>query len=134
MSNAHPPTEFVRALARRFADDARVEGLWLEGEDDSIQWPPYPTLDIHLAVPEPSVDPIRQELLGIVAELDPGASELSQQEAPLKGFAGTGRLGDGTPFSYRIERTSQVGKLPRRAVNLLLDRSNGMLLPGMSFE
>lgn len=136
MSSAadHHPTAFVRALARRLADDSRVDALWIEGEDDSIQWPPYATLDIHLGVPEPFLDALRAEFLELVPALDPGARDLSQQEAPFKGFAGSGVLGDGTPFTYRLERTSQMAKVPRRAVNVLLDRSGGLLIPALSFE
>ena len=35
---------------------------------------------------------------------------------------------------FRLERTSQVGKVVRRHVNFLVDRTGGMMLPGMSFE
>ena len=129
----HLPTEFVRRLAARLAGDDRIEALWLEGDDDTIQWPPYAHLDLHFAVPEPFVDGVRGDLLTWLPELD-DVSDVSQQEAPFKGFAGSARLSDGTPLTYRVERTSQLGKVPRRQVNMLLDRSGGLLLPGLSFE
>lgn len=132
-SAAHLPTDFVRRLSARLAPDARVEGFWLEAQDDSIQWPPYHTLDLHLAVPEPFLEAVRAEFAGLLSSLD-AVSGFSQQDAPLKGFAGSAVLSDGTPLSYRLERTSQIGKVPRRSVNILLDRSAGMLLPGLSFE
>ncbi|MGQ0553105.1 MAG: hypothetical protein ACT4PU_07780 [Planctomycetota bacterium] len=128
----HLPTEFVRLLATELAGDARIEGLWLEGADDSIQWPPYAKLDLHFAVAEPQLQAVRGELQAILARAG-AAADFSQQEAPLQGYAGTARLSDGTTLSYRIERTSQIAKVPRRAVNILLDRSGGLLLPALSF-
>lgn len=130
---AHHATDFVHRLAARLTDDSRIEGFWIEGADKSIQWPPYASLDLHFAVPEPFVEAVRGELLGVLEALD-AVRDFSQQEAPLKGFAGSATLSDGTPLTYRIERTSQVGKVPRRAVNMLLDRSGGQLLPGLSYE
>ncbi|GJM21025.1 MAG: hypothetical protein DHS20C15_09400 [Planctomycetota bacterium] len=130
----HHPTAFVRALARRLADDTRVDALWIEAETNAIQWPPFDPIDIHLGVPEPFLEALRAEFLQIVPELDAGARDLSQQAAPFKGFAGSGVLGDGTPFTYRLERTSQMAKVPRRGVNVLLDRSGGLLIPALSFE
>ncbi len=130
---AHHATDFVHRLAALLTADQRVEGFWIEGDDDSIQWPPYTQLDLHFAVPEPFVDGIRAELLQTLESLD-AVSDFSQQDAPLKGYAGSAQLSDGTQLTYRVERTSQVGKVPRRAVNMLLDRSNGQLLPGLSFE
>ncbi|RKY19358.1 MAG: hypothetical protein DRQ55_10850 [Planctomycetota bacterium] len=129
----HHPTTFVRALVARLVADERVQALWLEGEQDAIQWPPYATLDLHFAVPEPHLEALRGELAGLFEALD-GVTDFSQQQAPLKGYAGSAVLSDGTPLSYRVERTSQVGKLPRRAVNVLIDRTGGMLMPGFSFE
>jgi hypothetical protein len=129
----HHATDFVNRLAARLSDDSRVEGFWLEGVDDSIQWPPYAVLDLHFAVPEPGVEGVRQELLGWMEALDTVA-DFSQQDAPLKGFAGSARLSDGTALTYRIERTSQIAKVPRKAVNVLIDRSNGLLVPALSFE
>jgi hypothetical protein len=130
---AHHATDFVHRLAACLTDDSRFEGFWIEGEDASIQWPPYEQLDLHFAVPEPYVEAVRGELLGLMETVD-AVRDFSQQDAPLKGFAGSAMLSDGTPLSYRIERTSQVGKVPRRAVNVLLDRSGGQLLPGLSYE
>jgi hypothetical protein len=130
---AHHATDFVHKLAARLANDTRIEGFWIEGADDSIQWPPYAVLDLHFAVPEPFVEAVRGELLALLTSVD-AVTDFSQQDAPLKGFAGAATLSDGTPLTYRIERTSQVGKVPRRAVNVLLDRSNGQLTPGLSFE
>lgn len=130
----HLPTDFVRALSARLAGDVRVEGFWLEGEDDAIQWPPYAHLDLHFAVPEPFVDGVRHDLLEWLPALDAGVRDVSQQEAPFKGFAGTAVLSDGTPLTYRVERTSQIAKVPRKAVNVLLDRSGGLLIPALSFE
>jgi hypothetical protein len=129
----HLPTTFVRKLTAKLVSDERVEYLWLEADDDSIQWPPYRTLDLHLGVAEPHVESVRTglpELFGGVDEV----TDFSQQEAPLKGFAGSARLSDGTALSYRIERTSQVGKVPRKAVNVLIDRSGGLLIPALSFD
>jgi hypothetical protein len=127
------PTAFVVRLAAQLADDARVEGLWLEGDDDSVQWPPYEPIDLHFAVPEPFLEAFRQDLPAILARAG-DVTDFSQQQAPLQGWAGTSRLPDGTPLTYRLERTSQLGKLPRRAVNLLLDRTGGLLLTALSFE
>lgn len=129
----HAPTAFVRRLSAALAGDPRVEGLWLEGEDDSIQWPPYARLDLHFAVPEPQLQAVRQGLHELLQSAGP-VSDFSQQDAPLQGYAGTAKLADGTPLTYRIERTSQIAKVPRRAVNVLLDRSGGLLLPALSFE
>jgi hypothetical protein len=130
---AHPPTDFVRRLSAELAGDARVEGLWLEGDDDSIQWPPYARLDLHFAVAEPHLQAVRHALHEILQRAGPVA-DFSQQDAPLQGYAGTARLPDGTPLTYRLERTSQIAKVPRRAVNVLLDRSGGLLIPALSFE
>ena len=130
---AHAPTDFVRRLSAALAGDARIEGLWLEGEDDSIQWPPYSRLDLHLAVAEPELQSVRRALHELLQQAGP-VTDFSQQDAPLQGYAGTARLSDGTPLTYRIERTSQIAKVPRRAVNVLLDRSGGLLIPALSFE
>jgi hypothetical protein len=130
---SHAPTDFVRRLSAELAGDARIEGLWLEGDDDSIQWPPYARLDLHLAVAEPELQAVRQALHAILQRADT-VTDFSQQDAPLQGYAGTARLSDGTPLTYRIERTSQIAKVPRRAVNVLLDRSGGLLIPALSFE
>ena len=46
----------------------------------------------------------------------------------IKGFAGSARLSDGSEVTYRVERTSQIAKVPRRVVNVLLDRSGGLLI------
>jgi hypothetical protein len=129
----HAPTDFVRRLSAELAGDARIEGLWLEGDDDSIQWPPYPRLDLHLAVAEPELQSVRHALQTILQRAGP-VTDFSQQDAPLQGYAGTARLSDGTPLTYRLERTSQIAKVPRRAVNVLLDRSGGLLIPALSFE
>jgi len=129
----HPPTVFVRRLCAALAGDARIEGLWLEGEDDSIQWPPYARIDLHFAVAEPNLQAVRQALREILQQAGP-IGDYSQQEAPLQGYAGTAKLADGTPLTYRLERTSQIAKVPRRAVNVLLDRSGGLLIPALSFE
>ena len=48
--------------------------------------------------------------------------------------SGSAKLPDGTPLSYRLERSSQIAKVPRRGVNVLLDRSGGLLVPALSFE
>lgn len=132
-SSPHLPTAFVRAVAARLVSDERIEAFWIEGDDDSIQWPPYPTLDLHFAVPEPHVESLRNGLAALFAEFD-ALVDFSQQEAPLKGFAGSAVLSDGTPLRYRIERTSQIAKVPRRHVNVLLDRTGGLLIPTLSFE
>lgn len=129
----HLPTRFVRQLVAELLADPRVEAFWLEGDDDSIQWPPYARLDLHFSVPEPHLQAVRSELLATFQRAG-GVSDFSQQEAPLQGYAGAARLADGTPLSYRVERSSQVAKVPRRAVNVLLDRSGGLLLPALSFE
>ena len=44
----HLPTRFVRRLVTELLQEPRVEAFWLEGDDDSIQWPPYARLDLHL--------------------------------------------------------------------------------------
>ena len=129
----HHPTAFVRTLTRLLDADRRVEFAWLEGSDDSIQWPPYQQLDLHLAAAEPDLEPLRRDLAQLLGQADTIA-DFSQQEAPLKGFAGTAVLSDGTNLSYRVERTSQIAKVPRKAVNVLLDRSGGLLLPALDFE
>jgi hypothetical protein len=129
----HPPTAFVRQLSAALAGDARIEGFWLEADDDTIQWPPYARLDLHFAVPEPHLQSVRQQMQQLLAGA--GASrDFSQQDAPLQGYSGTAALADGTRLSYRIERTSQIAKVPRRSVNVLLDRSGGLLIPSLSFE
>ena len=129
----HHPTQFVRRLVVELLQEPRVEAFWLEGEDDSIQWPPYARLDLHFAVPEPHLEALRGELLAMLMRAD-RVADFSQQEAPLQGFAGSARLSDGTPLTYRLERTSQIAKVPRRAVNVLVDRSGGLLVPALSFE
>ena len=129
----HPPTVFVRRLTAALVSDARIEGLWLEDDSDGIQWPPYERLDLHFAVPEPGLESFRAELATLFEAAGP-VRDFSQQDAPLQGFAGTATLHDGTTLTYRIERTSQVAKVPRRHVNVLIDRSNGLLIPGLSFE
>jgi hypothetical protein len=123
----------VRKLSAALAGDTRIEGLWLEGDDDSIQWPPYARIDLHFAVAEPDLQAVRQQMQALLEHAGP-ISDFSQQDAPLQGYAGTARLSDGTPLTYRIERTSQIAKVPRRAVNVLLDRSGGLLIPALSFE
>ena len=128
-----PATRFVRRLVTELLQEPRVEAFWLEGDDDSIQWPPYARLDLHFSVPEPHLQAVRTELLAMLCRAEP-VTDFSQQEAPLQGYAGTAKLADGTPLSYRIERTSQVGKVPRRTVNLLLDRTHGLLRGTLSFE
>ncbi|HZM00396.1 MAG TPA: hypothetical protein VFD43_09110, partial [Planctomycetota bacterium] len=129
----HAPTDFVRRLCAALAGDARIEGLWLEGDDDSIQWPPFARLDLHFAVPEPELQAVRRQLHELLQQAGP-VSDFSQQDAPLQGYAGTALLADGTPLTYRVERTSQIAKVPRRSVNVLLDRSGGLLIPALSFE
>ena len=129
----HAPTDFVRRLSAELAGDARIEGLWLEGDDDSIQWPPYARLDLHFSVPEPHLQAVRGEFLAMLRRAD-AVTDFSQQDAPLQGYAGSAKLSDGTPLSYRLERSSQIAKVPRRAVNVLLDRSGGLLVPALSFE
>jgi hypothetical protein len=129
----HLPTAFVRRLSAALAGDARVEALWLEGADDAIQWPPYRALDLHLSIAEPDLQAVRADFERLLRGAD-ALSEFSQQAAPLQGFAGTGKLSDGTPLTYRLERSSQIAKVPRRAVNILLDRSGGLLLAALSFE
>jgi len=62
----HPPTDFVRRITAALAADPRVEGLWLEGDDDSIQWPPYARLDLHFSVPEPHLQAVRGEFLAML--------------------------------------------------------------------
>jgi hypothetical protein len=128
----HAPTAFVRRLSALLASDARIAGLWLEGEDDRIQWPPYEHLDIHAAVAEPDLAALRRDWIEVLQRAGP-VRDASQQDAPLQGYAGTAVLADGTPLSYRLERTSQIAKVPRRAVNVLLDRSGGLLIPALSF-
>lgn len=125
----HPATAFVHRLAAILDADERVEYLWLEGEDDSIQWPPYEHLDIHVGVPEPGLDSLRREFGEVLARAGE-VGDYSQQDAPLQGFAGTATLADGTPLTYRLERTSQMAKVPRQAVNVLLDNT-GMLLASL---
>jgi hypothetical protein len=129
----HEPTAFVRRLTTLLVDDPRVEGLWLEGDDDRIQWPPYERVDVHVAVPEPHLPSLRDEWIGLLARAGP-VRDASQQDAPLQGYAGTAVLPDGTTLTYRLERTSQIAKVPRRTVNVLLDRSGGLLVPALSFE
>lgn len=129
----HHPTRFVRQLVAVLVSDTRISALWLEGDDDSIQWPPYARLDLHFSIAEPELPGVRAELLALLRRAD-SVTDFSQQEAPLQGFAGTARLSDGTPLSYRLERSSQIAKVPRRAVNVLLDRSGGLLVPALSFE
>lgn len=124
----------MRALLGLLVADARVEGFWLEGDDASIQWPPYERLDLHLAVPENHLAAFRRDFLSLLQQAQPGVRDVSQQDAPLKGFAGTATLAGGTPLTYRLERTSQIAKVPRRVVNVLLDRSGGLLVPALSFE
>ncbi len=131
---ADAPTSFVGRLVGALASDVRVYGLWLEGDDDTIQWPPYRVLDLHLAVAEPDLQSVRKDLAQILEVAEPGLRDFSQQDAPLQGYAGTATLADGTPLRYRLERTSQIAKVPRRAVNVLLDRSGGLLIPALSFE
>ena len=123
----------MRRVAAALVEDARIEGLWLEGDDDSIQWPPYARIDLHFAVAEPNLQAVRLQLHEMLKRAGP-VSDFSQQDAPLQGYAGTAELSDGTPLTYRIERTSQIAKVPRRAVNVLLDRSGGLLIPALSFE
>jgi hypothetical protein len=129
----HEPTAFVRRLSALLSDDSRVEALWLEGADDRIQWPPYEQLDIHVAITEPNLESVRREWTALLDRVGP-VSDASLQDAPLQGYAGTAVLSDGTPLTYRLERTSQIAKVPRRAVNVLLDRSAGLLIPALSFE
>lgn len=129
----HAPTTFVRRLTAALADDARIEGLWLEGDDDAIQWPPYEHLDLHFAVPEPHLDGVRDALQGLFEQAG-DATEFSCQDAPLQGYAGHARLPDGAELTWRLERTSQIAKVPRKAVNVLIDRSNGLLVPALDFE
>ncbi len=129
----HVPTAFVQRLASQLANDPRVEALWLEADDDRIQWPPYALLDLHFGVPENELESVRRDLGDLLMHAGT-VSDFSQQEAPLKGFAGSARLPDGTALTYRIERMSQVGKVPRRSVNVLIDRTGGLLIPTLSFE
>jgi hypothetical protein len=129
----HEPSAFVRRLTALLAGDPRIEGLWLEGDDERIQWPPYEHLDIHAAIAEPDLQSVRGAWLALLERAGP-VRDTSQQEAPLQGYAGTAVLRDGTSLTYRLERTSQIAKVPRRAVNVLLDRSGGLLIPALSFE
>lgn len=123
----------MRRLSALLIADTRVEALWLEGADDSIQWPPYRVLDLHLSVAEPNLEALRADFQRLLLSAD-AIADYSQQAAPLQGFAGTARLSDGTSLTYRLERSSQVAKVPRRAVNILLDRSGGLLLSALSYE
>ncbi len=129
----HLPTQFARRLALELLHDARVDALWLEGADDSIQWPPYRELDVHLSIPEPQLQALRGEFHALLTRAG-GVTEFSQQAAPLQGFAGSAKLADGSSLTYRLERSSQIAKVPRRAVNVLLDRTGGLLIPALSFE
>jgi hypothetical protein len=129
----HLPTAFVRRLSAALVNESRVEALWLEGADDAIQWPPYRVIDLHLSVAEPNLPAVRAEFEAWLRAAD-AVSTYSQQAAPLQGFAGSATLSDGTPLTYRLERSSQIAKVPRRAVNILLDRSGGLLLSALSFE
>ncbi len=71
---------------------------------------------------EPNLQAVRTELPAMLRRAD-AVTDFSQQEAPLQGYAGGAKLSDGTPLVYRLERSSQIAKVPRRAVNVLLDRS-----------
>ena len=128
----HVPTEFVRRLTAALASDARIVGLWLEGDDASIQFPPYGRVDVHVALAEPDLPGFAAQFGELLRRAD-AVMDFSRQEAPLKGFAGTARLSDGTPITYRLERSSQIAKVPRRHVNLLLDGTGGLLVPALSF-
>jgi hypothetical protein len=128
----HHATGFVHRIAAILDADERVEYLWLEGEDDSVQWPPYERVDLHVGVPEPGLDSLRREFGEVLGRAD-AISDYSQQDAPLQGFAGTATLSDGTPITYRLERTSQICKVPRKAINVLLD-GTGMLLASLDTE
>ncbi len=129
----HLGTRVIRKLTAKFVGDSRVEGMWLEGDSDTINWPPYAAIDLHLAIPEPSLASFAKEFQSALEDIDT-LSDFSQQEAPLKGFAGTATLSDGMEITYRIERTSQIAKVPRQVVNVLLDSSAGLLIPALSFE
>ena len=129
----HLATDFVHGLSALFAGDDRMEGFWLEGADDGIQWPPYAHLDLHFAAAEPHMEGLRDALPELFAQVDT-VTDFSRQDAPLKGYAGSATLSDGTPLTWRLERTSQIAKVPRRHVNVLLDRSGGLLIPALSFE
>jgi hypothetical protein len=129
----HLATDFVHGLSALLADDTRVEAFWLEAGDDTIQWPPYEQLDLHFAATEPHMAALRDELESILSRVDP-VRDFSRQDAPLKGFAGSAVLSDGSPMTWRLERTSQIAKVPRRCVNVLLDRSAGLLITTLSFE
>jgi len=129
----HHPTRFVRQLVVELLADPRIEAFWLEADDDAIQWPPYARLDLHFSIAEPHLQAVRGELLAMLQRAG-GVRDFSQQDAPLQGYAGAARLTDGTPLTYRLERSSQVAKVPRRAVNVLLDRSGGLLVAALSFE
>lgn len=129
----HLPTRFVRALVTRLLDDTAVEAFWLEGDDDRILWPPFTRLDLHLGVPEPFLEGLRTRFAGHLRACD-ALTGLHEQPAPFKGFAGGATLSDGTPLAYRLERTSQLAKVPRRVVNVLIDRTGGLLLPALSFR
>ncbi len=133
MAHDHVPTAFVQALARALIDDDRVHGLWLEGRDASIHWPPFEPLDIHFAIPEPDVAAFCAGLEALFAACGE-TTDFQLGEAPLQGFAGIATLPDGTLLTYRVERMSQVGKVSRKEVNLLLDRTEGLLIPTLSFE
>ena len=129
----HVPTTFVRRLVADLAGDRRVVACWLEADDESVQWPPFESVDVHVAVDEPDLDAFRGEFADVLGRAD-AVSDVSQQDAPFKGFAGTATLSDGTPLTYRLERTSQLAKVARRHVNLLVDRTGGLLIPALTFE
>jgi len=128
----HVPTDFVRRLTALLADDRRIVGMWLEGDDAGVQFPPYERIDLHVTLAEPDLPGFADELGELLARAD-AVTDFSRQAAPLKGFAGTAVLSDGTPITYRLERSSQIGKVPRRHVNVLLD-ATGLLVPALSFE
>lgn len=132
-SPADLPTRFVTALTARLAHEPCVEAFWMEGDDDSVLWPPYRHLDLHVAVPEPFLADFRARWPGHLRAA--GALDgWTDAPAPFKGFAGAASLPDGTALRARLERTSQLAKVPRRVVNVLLDRSGGLLRAALSFE
>ena len=127
------PTRFVRALTARLLDDQAVEAFWLEGRDDSILWPPFAQLDLHLAVPEPFLAGLRERFAEHLRACD-AVTGIVEEPAPFKGFTGSAVLSDGTPLRYRLERTSQLAKVPRAVVNVLIDKTGGLLFPSLSFR
>jgi len=113
--------EALDRLVASAAQDGRIKGLWLEAPGREDLRRPLRSLEVHLAVDEPDFNAVLSALDCMMA----GPAELcveGRAEVPRFAQEVRGTI-DGAPFKAIIEKTPFIGKRPRAAVSMLLDRT-----------